>query len=103
MIKECCRTDDGLTLALIFFISHTTPNWNCTMRSLQTKEAVDKRNIAMLAKEFALSLAEVGTLYEAQRIHLMEGATVGKYFSIVAVRNIREQLTPKRTSVLQVP
>jgi hypothetical protein len=71
------------------------------MHSIQTKEAIDKRNIAMLAKEFALTVAEVSAMYEIQRLHLMEGATVGKYFAIVAVRNIREQLSPTRKGTLQ--
>jgi uncharacterized protein YlxP (DUF503 family) len=69
------------------------------MRALQSKEAIEQRNIANLAKEFALSIAEVGALYEIQRERLMKGAKVGKYFSIVAVRNIRQQLAQKRTSL----
>jgi hypothetical protein len=40
-------------------------------------------------------------MYEIQRLRLMEGATVGKYFAIVAVRNIREQLSPTRKGALQ--
>jgi len=60
------------------------------MPSLQCKEAIEKRNIAGLAAEIALPPAEVRVLYEAQR--LMRSATVGKYFSVFAVRNIRRQL-----------
>jgi len=72
------------------------------MPSLQSKEAIEQRSIAGLATEFALPLAEVIALYEAQRTRLMKGAKVGKYFSIVAVRNIRQQLTQKRASVQQI-
>jgi ribosomal protein L13E len=70
------------------------------MQPLQSKEAIERRNIADLAKEFTLPLAEVRALYEAQRARLMKGAKVGKYFSIVAVRNIRLQLAKRRTSPL---
>ena len=66
------------------------------MPSLQSKEAIEKRDIASLAAEFALSVAEVSALYEAQRVRLMQGAKVGKYFSIFALRNIRRQLTESR-------
>jgi hypothetical protein len=66
------------------------------MPSLQSKEAIERRNIADLAAEFALPVAEVRALYEAQRTRLMQGARVGKYFPIFAVRNIRKFLTEKR-------
>lgn len=62
------------------------------MPRLQSKEAIEQRNIASLAAEFGLSLAAVGTLYEAQRKRLMSDAKVEKYFPIFAVRNIRELL-----------
>jgi hypothetical protein len=65
------------------------------MLSLQNAEAVEQRNIASLAKEFALPLREVGDLYEAQRERLRKGATVGKFFSIFAMRNIRQMLTQR--------
>lgn len=44
------------------------------MQSLQSKEAIEQRNIAGLASEFSLPLAEVSILYEAQRPRLMKGA-----------------------------
>jgi hypothetical protein len=46
-------------------------------------------------------IQQVSAMYEIQRLRLMEGATVGKYFAIVAVRNIREQLSPTRKGALQ--
>jgi len=73
------------------------------MPSLQSAEAIEQRSIAGLAAEFALSLAEVEVLYEAQRTRLMKGAKVGKFLSIVAVRNIRQQLAQKCTSLQQTP
>jgi len=73
------------------------------MALLQSKEAIEKRNIAGLATEFALPLAEVRVLYEAQRTRLMRGASVGKYFPVFAVRNIRRQLAQRRISQVQSP
>jgi hypothetical protein len=73
------------------------------MPSLQSQEAIEKRNIAGLAAEFALPSAEVRVLYEAQRTRLMPGASVGKYFSVFAVRNIRRQLSRRQASQLQPP
>ena len=70
------------------------------MPTLQSKEAIEQRNIAALAAEFALPLVEVSALYEAQRTRLMQGAKVGKYFPIFAVRNIRQQLAGKQGSLL---
>jgi hypothetical protein len=63
------------------------------MPSLQSREAIEQRNIVSLAKEFSLPTGEVRVLYEAQRALLMKDATVGKYFSIFAVRNIRQHLS----------
>jgi hypothetical protein len=73
------------------------------MPSLQSQEVIEQRSIAALAAEFALSLAEVAALYDAQRTRLITGAKVGKYFSTFAVRNIRQQLAHKRTSLLAMP
>jgi len=67
------------------------------MLSLQNAEAVEQRNIASLAKEFALPFNEVVDLYEAQRARLMDGATVGKFFSIFALRNVRQMLTQRHS------
>jgi len=67
------------------------------MLSLQSVEAVEKRNIESLAKEFALPIREVGDLYEAQRARLMQGATVGRFFSIFAIRNIRQMLMQRHS------
>ena len=58
---------------------------------------MDRQSIANLAMEFSVSLEEVGTLYDAQCTRLMQGATVGKYLSIFAVRNVRQQLTQRRS------
>ena len=63
------------------------------MPSLQSIEAIEQRNIVSLAKEFSLPTEEVRILYEAQRTRLMKDATVGKYFSIFALRNIRQHLS----------
>jgi hypothetical protein len=67
------------------------------MPSLQSKEVIERRNIEALATEFSLPASEVSALFEAQRVHLMRGAKVGKYFPIFAARNIRKQLELKRT------
>jgi hypothetical protein len=66
------------------------------MPSIHSKEAIEQRNIAGLAAEFALPAAEVRALYEAQRTRLMRDASVGKYFSVFAVRNVRQQLVRQR-------
>ena len=66
------------------------------MPSLQSTQANEARNIAALEKEFELSPGEVSAMYEAQRVRLMKGAKIGKYFPIFAVRNIRELLRGKR-------
>jgi hypothetical protein len=69
------------------------------MPSLQSKVAIEQRNIEALASEFSLSNEEVGEMFEVQRAHLMQGARVGKYFPIFAVRNIRKQLELKRAAL----
>ena len=81
---------------MLAFFATTPEIQEVNMPSLQSKEAIEQRNIASLAAEFAMPMTEVSALYEAQRARLMNGATVGKYFSIFAVRNIREQLTKCR-------
>jgi hypothetical protein len=73
------------------------------MPSLQGPDAVESRNIAELSDEFHISLEEVSLLYEAQRTQLMAGAKVGKYFPIFAVRNIRQQLTLRKSGPGQAP
>ena len=85
---------------LVRLLHVATLNRKCTIPSLQSKEAIERRNIASLAAEFDLPLAEVSALYEAQRERLMTGAKVGKFLPIFAVRNIREQLTQRRTILL---
>ena len=48
------------------------------MTSIQSKEAVEQRSIAGLAKEFALPVEEVLVLYEAHRTLSMRGVRGGK-------------------------
>lgn len=72
------------------------------MPALKSKEAIERRNMADLAKEFALPLADIRVLYEAQRTRLMTGATVGKYFTTFAMRNIRVQLRKRRAEVVKI-
>jgi hypothetical protein len=62
------------------------------LQSTQATEATEARNIAALAKEFDLPLADIRTLYEEQRTRLLQGAKVKKYFPVFAMRNIRELL-----------
>lgn len=66
------------------------------MPTFRSKEAIEQRTIADLAAEFSLPVAEVRGLYEAERARLMKGAKVGKYFSVFAVRDIREELTRRQ-------
>jgi hypothetical protein len=86
----------------VIFIFHSTKRERA-MPALQGSEAVDKRNIAELSEEFHMSLDEVSGLYEAQRMRLMLGAKVGKYFPIFAVRNIRERLVLQNLGLGQTP
>jgi hypothetical protein len=96
-----CAAAQKLVMHCRKFLRNATPRPEQVMQALQNKEAIERRNIAALAEEFAMPLAEVSAMYEAQRTQLMQGSKVGKFFSIFAVRNIRRQLMRQRIAKVQ--
>lgn len=70
------------------------------MSTPQEKQPDQKRIVASLAAECHVSIDDVGTLYERQRVELASMARVTKFLHIFATRNVLEIL---RKRVLDQP